>query len=977
MPGTHARHESGQIPHSASSQVPGALPGALQDNALENQACPAKEQGSRPFAVTFAGAGPGAVDLLTLRALQALKNADLVLYAGSLVNPQLLDLCKPGCRLEDASRLSLAEQVALMSTHARKGWRVVRLHSGDPSLYGAIREQMTALASLGIPSVVIPGVTSALAAAASLGCELTLPEVSQSVVLTRSQGRTPLPSAQAPAAFARTNATLVFYLSAGHFAELSHELVSDGGLAPDTPCAAVMRVSWPDERIVRGTLATIAGQAARAGMTRQTLLLVGEATRPVHAMHQGTGAEDAQHNKAQPRASRLYAADFSHGYRNTLASEAFTGPIGVLSASTDGLRVARQICQALGSQATLLDGPQALQTHWQDVAGFVCVAATGLIVRLAAPLLQSKATDPALVCLDRDGRFVVSLCGGHLAGANRLARRVARITQGQAVISTATDCAGLVAFDEAAAREGARILNPEALVALNRALLEGETIDFHGPASLWEHYWRNVPHVRLAADTARDSAQNSAQDSAQPHAAARLAVYWDVPPTDDSADDPSETALVVRRASLVLGAGCHRDVDPELFCACALDYLQGAGVEPEDIACVASLAKKGEEPALQALMQRLGCPFAGYAPEELARVEGVVTRSATVHRYMGTTSVSEAAALACARRLGGSARLVAPREARHKCMTFALARVGHGTPVATDCPAPDMPGQDDPFAATPCGRLVVAGLGSGEPGSLTLDVARALEEAEVVVGYTTYMDMVRRLLGPETSGPGASDREYLQSGMRDEIGRCHLAFERALQGKRVCLVCSGDPGLLAMAGLVLELKSRNAAYRSVPVTILPGVTAALLAGARLGAPLQNGCVLLSLSDLLVPASEVLRNVACALSSALPLAVYNPAGKKRRILLHKTLELAKQLRGDDLPCALVREAGKPAEEVWTGLLKDLPQDRVDMSTLLILGSHRSRLEDGIFYEARGYEDKYGDKYGDRGAPPAEKSGEHHA
>lgn len=974
MPSTQPRPKTGQEFTEKTPRESGPLSAPLPGS--EPQA--GKDTGA-PCAVTFAGAGPGAVDLLTLRALKALEQADLVLYAGSLVNPQLLDLCKDGCRLEDAAPLSLAEQVALMSAAARKGKRVVRLHSGDPALYGALREQMAALADLGIPCEVIPGVTSALAAAARLGCELTLPEVSQSVVLTRTKGRTPMPAGQNPAAFAQTGATLVFYLSAGHFAELVHELVTKGGLSSETPCAALMRVSWPDERCVRGCLATIAAQAAEAGMTRQTLLLVGEATRPVQAgdtdgqNRQKKGAQGSDTGCAGQKVSRLYAADFSHGYRNTLANEAFSGPIGVLSASKEGLRVARQICQGLGSQATLLDGVRDLRTRWQDFAGFVCVAATGLVVRLAAPLLQGKTKDPALVCLDAQGRFAVSLCGGHLAGANRLARRVARITQGAAVISTATDCAGLVAFDEAAAREGARICTPEALVALNRALLDGEQIDFHGPASLWKQYWSTVPQVRLCTGTEH----GAARDTVQRGDPARYAVYWDVTP-DTAHQGACAQHLVVCSASLVLGAGCHRGVDPDLFLKEALDYLQRQGLSHRDIACVASLAQKGEEPALQALVQELGCPFAGFAAEELARVEGVVTRSSTVHRYMGTASVSEAAALACARTIGGSAKLVAPRVARHKCMTFALAQIGHGSPEQGACPSQEHPcqnpGPKEPSQST-CGSLVVAGLGSGEPGSLTQDVRQALEAADVVVGYTTYMDMVRRLLGEETSG-----REYLQSGMRDEIGRCHLAFERALQGRKVCLVCSGDPGLLAMAGLVLELKSRNGAYRNVPVTILPGVTAALLAGARLGAPLQNGCVLLSLSDLLVPAAEVIRNVASGLSSALPLAIYNPAGKKRRMLLHKTLELAKNMRGELLPCALVREAGKPAETVWTGLLKDLPEECVDMSTLLILGSARSRLENGVFYEARGYEDKYGDKYGDnlgdRSAVPAEQIGEPH-
>lgn len=325
------------------------------------------------------------------------------------------------------------------------------------------------------------------------------------------------------------------------------------------------------------------------------------------------------------------------------------------------------------------------------------------------------------------------------------------------------------------------------------------------------------------------------------------------------------------------------------------------------------------------------------------------------------------------------------------------------------------------------GRLAVVGLGSGEAGSLTLEVARELVLADTVVGYRTYMDMVRALLDPSSpagleavfpgilsclAGRGGSDpdraqgpsdkdnlrpngtsqddanhdgsghdgsdpngsaqgrlsrngsplssKRLLESGMRAEVDRCHAAFEEALKGHRVCLVCSGDPGLLAMAGLVLELSARNPAYAHVPVRVLPGVTAAFLAAASLGAPLQNGAILLSLSDLLVPAEEVLRNVKAALASALPVALYNPAGKKRRALLEKTLELTASIRGKDSLCALVRQAGKPDETLRVLPLSELDPDTVDMSSLLLLAGAHAVHEKGLLYETRGYADRYGER-----------------
>lgn len=858
--------------------------------------------------VIFAGAGPGAADLITLRARQALDSADLVMYAGSLVNPLLLSSCKEGCRIEDSSHLDLDDQVRILAEAARKGLKVVRLHSGDPSLYGAMREQIQGLAKEGVGAVVIPGVTSAFAAAASLCLEYTVPNISQTLIFTRSRGRTPLPESQSPAVLAKTGASLVFYLSSGHFKELTRELQEEGGLAPSTPCAIVCRASWDDERVLRGTLADITAQAEAAGIQRQALLLVGEALGDPSATK-----------------SLLYANSFSHGYRNTLQDETFTGSVAVLAYSEKGRTKAMEICQGLGSQAQLLPAGTKLSSCWNSYAGIVCVGATGLVMRLAAPLLRDKATDPALVSIDDTGRFAVSLASGHLGGANRLARRVARITGGQAVVSTATDSNSMVAFDEAAAREGVRILNTKAILACNKALLEGRAIDFCGPEDIWKKYWADLDFVHLCRQGEEPSSG--------------ICVYWDVVPPKG----PGARTLCISSKSHVLGAGCHSGLAPEEFCRQALDFLAAHKLDSSRIAAVASIESKAAEPAIQALVQTLDCPFMSFGSDELARVTGTVTTSTTVHKYMGTSSVSEAAALAAARTLGSRGTLDVPRETREGCMTFALARIGHNAPAKDTQPASGR------------GMLVVAGLGSGHADSITPEVRRAILEADVIAGYTVYTAFVRPILEAE-----GMEKEFVESGMRSEIERCRKALELAGQGKNVCLVCSGDPGILAMAGLILEMRAQLPEFSAVPVKVLPGVSAALLAAARLGAPLQNGAVLLSLSDMLVPADEVRKNMQAALGSALSVAIYNPAGRKRRDLLHETVEFAKRVRTNECWCAMVRHAGRPEETVWIGQLRDLPEEQVDMSTLLIIGGNRMKYVDGCLFEARGYADKYADK-----------------
>jgi precorrin-4/cobalt-precorrin-4 C11-methyltransferase len=249
--------------------------------------------------VIFVGAGPGDPELITVKGQKALAQADLILYAGSLVNPAVLEWARPGAERLDTAKLALEEICARLAAGQREGKRVVRLHSGDPALYGAIQEQLEVLAREDIPCVVIPGVTAAFAAAAALAQELTLPEVTQTVIFTRAAGRTPVPAPEALPELARHGATLVIYLSIKLIDTVVAELTPAYG--PETPVVVAYRVSWPDQRLIRGTLATIADLVKDAGIERQALILVGPA---LAARGEGLNAR-----------SRLYDQGFSHGFR--------------------------------------------------------------------------------------------------------------------------------------------------------------------------------------------------------------------------------------------------------------------------------------------------------------------------------------------------------------------------------------------------------------------------------------------------------------------------------------------------------------------------------------------------------------------------------------------------------------------------------------------------------------------------------------
>ena len=224
--------------------------------------------------VHFVGAGSGAPDLITLRGARLLGEADVVIYAGSLVNPELLTLTKPGCELHDSAKLTLEEVIALVEAAERMGKTTVRLHTGDPSIYGAVREQFDELAKRGIAFDVCPGVSSFCGAAAALRTEYTLPDVSQTVIITRAAGRTPVPERESIRSLAAHGATMVLFLSTALAEMLQVELLA-GGYAAETPAAIVYKATWPEEKIFRCTVGTLHETAEENGLRKTALIVVG------------------------------------------------------------------------------------------------------------------------------------------------------------------------------------------------------------------------------------------------------------------------------------------------------------------------------------------------------------------------------------------------------------------------------------------------------------------------------------------------------------------------------------------------------------------------------------------------------------------------------------------------------------------------------------------------------------------------------
>lgn len=574
--------------------------------------------------IHFVGAGPGAPDLITLRGASLLRTADVVVYAGSLVNPELLQLADPDCEVYDSSRMTLEQvlDVMVQATAAKRD--VVRLHTGDPSLYGAIREQMDELERRGIPYDNIPGVSSFCAAAASLGAEYTLPGVSQSVIVTRLAGRTPVPESEQLSALAAHGASMAIFLSAGMLPQVQEELLR-GGCDGSTPAAIVYKASWPDERVVRTCVGRLAHDGAAARITKTALILVGDFL--------GACGER----------SRLYDPSFSTGLR-----EASTPPqrkgVAVISFSERGQALAERLAQELGGVAQRCEqGGLARWTakNFERCEALVFVGATGIAVRAIASHVQSKAADPAVVVVDEQGQFAVPVLSGHLGGANDLARSIERACGARAVITTATDGRGAFAVDEWARHQGCVVTNPERIRRVSVAVLAGDTIrvfsDWPLPA--------NPPH---------GVAPTSLPDSC------------DVLLSTRTCRDDLPLRVVPR--VLALGVGCRKGVTADVLLARYHDFMARAGYDERALMCVCSVDAKATEPGIVELCEVLGVPFVTFSAKELAAVPGTFASSDFVRDAVGVDNVCERSAV-----LGSDGGVLVCAKQAAEGITMALA----------------------------------------------------------------------------------------------------------------------------------------------------------------------------------------------------------------------------------------------------------------------------------------------------------------
>ena len=588
-----------------------------------------------PGMVYFVGAGPGDPELLTLKARQLIAQADVIIYAGSLVNPAVLRYARPDAEIHNSAGMKLARQIALMRTAVESGQAVVRLHTGDPTFYSAIMEQMRELDKTDIPYRVIPGVSSASAAAAALGVELTLPGGTQTVIFTRLAGRTPVPDTEALRRLAAHRSSLVIFLSVGMIEQVVDEL-RVAGYDEDTPVAVVYRASWPDELIVRGTLADIAARVQAAEITHQALIIVSPALSP--------WAKESVPN------SYLYGAALQQPERrNAPAIIALTRP-----GTETGRRLHRLLPGSwLYAPARFLEPEeqdkqgivpysvsvrQALQRAFREHNALICIMASGIVVRELAPLLRSKHTDPAVVVLDQQGRYAVSLLSGHEGGANRLARQVANLLGGTAVLTTASDVLGLPPLDLLGQKEGWALRRGEQLAALSAALVNGVPVGVVQEAG--DEGWWPDP---IPANLRRYPSLAALQEAAP--AAALLITFRRVPEEFPKA---VPRTVIYHPPCLAVGVGCNRGTPAGEILAAVEQTFAEEGLAIESVCCLATIEDKADEEGLLEVCRIRSWPLKVFSREEIATVKEVPNPSAWTQRALGVMGVAEPAALLAA-----------------------------------------------------------------------------------------------------------------------------------------------------------------------------------------------------------------------------------------------------------------------------------------------------------------------------------------
>lgn len=580
------------------------------------------------------------------------------------------------------------------------------------------------------------------------------------------------------------------------------------------------------------------------------------------------------------------------------------------------------------------------QRAWEASDALLFVSACGIATRAIAPLVHDKFCDPAVVCVDESAAFAVPLLSGHVGGANELARRVAGMCGAQPVVTTATDVNGLFSVDEWARRSRLVVLDRDVAKLISAKLLENQPVGFASDFDVAGTLPRGVQEDACAAGFSV---------------------------SHDADKRPFAQTLRLVPHTVVVGVGCKRGAGADAILSLVDSCLAQAHVAPEAVCALASIDVKADEKGLTEAARRRGWNLRLYSAEHLAAVSGNFSSSEFVRRTVGVDNVCERAACA-----DGAMLLLGKRSSQGVTVAVAATepRLSFEDPADVPCGATDAigsgvakgTGQSTPYSSGEAKQktnllaeshsresgtmpkaagVVCVGLGPGGADDLTLRAHKALQSVEVIVGYTTYVNLIR------DAYPHA---EFVTTAMRGEERRCRMALEHAAAGRHVAVVCSGDPGVYGMAGLLYELAPE---YPGVRVEVVPGVSAANGGAAVLGAPLMHDWCSISLSDLMTPWAAIEARLRAAAQADSCISLYNPGSHGRAGHLRKACDILLEYKDADTICGYVRNIGREGQSSAVLTLAELRNARVDMLTCVFVGNSSTKLIDGHMVTPRGY------------------------
>jgi len=562
--------------------------------------------------------------------------------------------------------------------------------------------------------------------------------------------------------------------------------------------------------------------------------------------------------------------------------------------TNNGLNLAQNLKGLFGNSHIYKLDSEAIFQQWKECENLIFIMATGIVVRKIAHLMQDKKTDPAVIVLDEKGKFAISLLSGHLGGANALAGKIADFLGGKAVITTGSDVNKLTSIDVWAKENDLVIENWNTLPKIGTKLIN------EGSLKLYSDIDIETPGEYQKTDNLQDA---------------------DIILSDRKRlENASGDCIYIRPKNLFLGIGCNSGTEANEIESVVSEVLDDNNLSFLSVNSIATVDKKAEEPGLVEFAEKHDLAIKTFTPEELNSVEGI-EGSEIVLKYIGAKAVSEPSAILSAK---ADKLLVNKWKSGNVTVAIAQSKIQYEREK---------------------GKLYVVGIGPGNPEYIAPRALSAIREAEVIVGYKTYLSLISDLIGT---------KETISSGMTQEIDRCRKALDLAIQGKIVAIISSGDAGIYGMAGPILEIFNELNPSIRPEIEIIPGISALNLCSAKLGAPIMHDFASISLSDRLTPWELIEKRLVAAAKADFVIVIYNPKSKGRPDHINKARDIILKFRSPNTPVGIVRSAMRDNERVIITNLENILNYDIDMQTTIIIGNSNTFAFDRYMITPRGYE-----------------------